>query len=78
MHSHLHKPANIPCWEVIHALEECHARGFLWKSLGQCNTVKAAVNKCLGEQRALRATKNRETAMARRDRIKEKERELGL
>lgn len=64
--------------EVILALEQCHARSFLAKSFGVCNDAKTAVNQCLGEQRKKRATANREEARARREKIKMKERELGL
>jgi COX assembly mitochondrial protein 2 len=69
---------NLACYEVIAALEECHARGFLWKSLGMCNGAKTKVNECLGTQRQKRAAANREEARARRDRIKRIESELGL
>ncbi|MBE3045184.1 hypothetical protein IMZ48_22060 [Candidatus Bathyarchaeota archaeon] len=64
--------------EVIHALEECHARGFLYKSAGMCNQAKREVNACLGVQRAKRQSNNRDEARARRDKIKAREVELGL
>jgi COX assembly protein 2 len=66
------------CAEVITALEECHARGFLYKSIGMCNTLKSNVNACLGEQRKLRAAANREVARARRDKLRKTEKDLGL
>ncbi|CAI4216442.1 unnamed protein product [Parascedosporium putredinis] len=78
MHSHLDKPENLPCIDVINALEECHARGFLWKSIGMCNDAKTNLNACLWVQRQKRAANNREAARARRDKIKQKEQELGL
>jgi COX assembly protein 2 len=70
--------SSVACWEVINALEECHARGFLWKSVGMCNGAKEKVTACLGAERKKRATANRETARARRDKIKKMEDELGL
>ena len=76
--SQLLTESDAACFEVISALEECHARGFLWKSLGMCNDPKKKVNECLWAQRLKRATANREEARARRDRIKKSEEELGL
>jgi COX assembly mitochondrial protein 2 len=51
------------------ALDECHARGFLWKALGQCNDIKRDVNRCLGAERAKRAKLNRDQAREKRERI---------
>jgi COX assembly protein 2 len=51
------------------ALDECHARGFLWKALGQCNDIKRDVNRCLGAERFDRAKLNREKARENRKRI---------
>ena len=36
------------------ALDECHARGFLFKAIGGCNEAKREVNKCFesGKTRA--------------------------
>lgn len=53
------------------ALEECHARGFLWKSMGMCNEAKTAVNKCLRKARLERTARNREEALAKRAKMKE-------
>jgi COX assembly protein 2 len=50
----------------MNALEECHAKGFLWKSVGMCNDVKTQVNKCLRAERLDRTAKNREIAKAKR------------
>ncbi|GAM37873.1 hypothetical protein TCE0_033r08161 [Talaromyces pinophilus] len=69
MHSHLHTPENINCEEIMNALDECHARGFLWKAMGQCNDIKHDVNRCLGAERAKRAKQNRDRAMERRARV---------
>ena len=43
-----------------------------------CNDAKRKVNECLWTQRQKRAANNREEARARRDKIKQKEQELGL
>ncbi|PYH49972.1 COX assembly mitochondrial protein [Aspergillus saccharolyticus JOP 1030-1] len=69
MHSHLHTPDNINCEEIMTALDECHAKGFLHKALGNCNDIKRDVNKCLSEQRYMRAKKNRDQARENRRRI---------
>jgi COX assembly protein 2 len=61
------------------ALDECHAKGFLHKALGNCNDIKVDVNKCLSAERYQRAKRNRDEARSNRRRIEEiwaKEREL--
>ncbi|KAF2836534.1 UPF0287-domain-containing protein [Patellaria atrata CBS 101060] len=50
------------CEEVMAALDECHARGFLWRCMGMCNTAKHNVNMCLRAERLERTRKNREAA----------------
>lgn len=54
------------------ALDECHARGFLWKAIGTCNDAKTAVNKCLRAQRIERTKANREAAKAKNQEIRNK------
>lgn len=61
------------------ALDECHARGFIYKALGNCNEVKREVNRCLAAERYDRAKRNRDQARSNRRRIEDiwaKEREL--
>ncbi|KAK5799888.1 hypothetical protein VI817_002100 [Penicillium citrinum] len=53
------------------ALDECHARGFLYKAVGNCNDIKRDVNKCLSAERADRAKRNRDEARSKRARIEE-------
>lgn len=53
------------------ALDECHARGFIHKALGNCNDIKIEVNKCLSAERYDRAKNNRDTARNKRQRIEE-------
>ncbi|KAJ5721513.1 UPF0287-domain-containing protein [Penicillium malachiteum] len=71
MHSHLHTPYNINCEEIMTALDECHARGFLYKALGNCNDIKRDVNKCLAAERFDRAKRNRDEARSNRRRIED-------
>jgi COX assembly protein 2 len=52
-------------------LDECHARGFMWKAIGMCNEAKTNVNKCLRAQRLARTAANREAAKVRREKTKE-------
>ncbi|KAJ5554902.1 hypothetical protein N7535_007345 [Penicillium sp. DV-2018c] len=81
MHSHLHTPYNANCEEIMNALDECHAKGFLHKAIGSCNDIKRDVNKCLSAERYERAKRNRDEARSNRRRVEEiwaKERELSL
>ncbi|KAJ5372801.1 hypothetical protein N7517_004807 [Penicillium concentricum] len=79
MHSHLHTSYNANCEEIMTALDECHAKGFLHKVIGSCNDIKRDVNKCLSAERYERAKRNRDDARSNRRRVEEiwaKEREL--
>ncbi|KIW64395.1 hypothetical protein PV04_09330 [Phialophora macrospora] len=69
MHSHLHTKDNVGCEEIMNALDECHARGFLYKATGGCNDIKREVNRCLSGERTKKSKNNRETALERRARI---------
>lgn len=60
---------SIDCEEIMTALDECHARGFLYKALGNCNDIKRDVNKCLSSERYDRAKRNRDEARSNRRRI---------
>ena len=55
----------------MNALDECHARGFLYKALGNCNDIKRDVNKCLSAERSARAKRNRDVARDNRKRIEQ-------
>ena len=59
------------CAEVVAALEECHARGFLWKVTGNCSEAKYKVNMCLRGLRLERTRLNREAAKEKREKIKQ-------
>ncbi|CCF42863.1 hypothetical protein CH063_12731 [Colletotrichum higginsianum] len=82
MHPHLHTKDNFECEDIMVALEECHAKGFLFKSLGGCNGAKDKVSECLRGARARRTEANRAAARAKREerenRIKEINKSLGL
>ncbi|KAK1687625.1 hypothetical protein BDP55DRAFT_658959 [Colletotrichum godetiae] len=82
MHPHLHTKDNFECEDIMVALEECHAKGFMFKSLGGCNDAKDKVSECLRGARARRTEANRAAARAKREerenRIKELNKSLGL
>ena len=58
------------CAEVVAALEECHAQGFLHKVTGNCTDAKYRVNMCLRGLRLERTRQNREQAREKRAQIK--------
>lgn len=60
----------IGCEDVMNALDECHARGFLLSAIGTCNEAKRQVNMCLRAERLARTAANREKAKKERARIK--------
>ncbi|KAI0878931.1 cytochrome c oxidase biogenesis protein Cmc1-like protein [Hypoxylon argillaceum] len=70
MHPHLHTKDNTACEEIMTALEDCHAQGFLWKSMGMCNDAKHQVTLCLRAERLKRTAANREAAKIKREKIK--------
>ncbi|KZF26142.1 UPF0287-domain-containing protein [Xylona heveae TC161] len=72
MHPHLHTKDNSSCEEVMAMLDECHARGFLFKATGGCNDAKTAVNKCLRAARAERTKQNRADSGDQKTRIRAK------
>lgn len=52
------------------ALDECHARGFMWKAIGMCSETKRQVNQCLRAERLERTAANREEAKQKREHMK--------
>jgi COX assembly mitochondrial protein 2 len=52
------------------ALEECHAKGFMWKSLGMCNGAKDSLRSCLRQARVERQSENRSATQIKQDRIR--------
>ncbi|KAL1844821.1 hypothetical protein VTK73DRAFT_1729 [Phialemonium thermophilum] len=71
MHPHLHSAYNSGCQEAMEALEACHARGFLWKSMGMCNDAKTELDKCLRAQRRQHQTANRDGNADKKARIRQ-------
>ena len=57
------------CEELMAALDECHAQGFLHKMFGGCNEAKQEVNRCLRAERLERTARNREMAKAKKEKI---------
>ncbi|KAF1989555.1 UPF0287-domain-containing protein [Aulographum hederae CBS 113979] len=64
------------CAEVMAALDECHARGFLFRCIGGCNDAKHAVNKCLRGERLERTRLNREKSKAKNAEMRASFREI--
>lgn len=58
------------------ALEECHDRGFLWKSMGMCNGAKEALSTCLRAERRKRQDNNRSKTQEKQDAIRRKWKEI--
>jgi COX assembly mitochondrial protein 2 len=57
------------------ALEECHARGFVWKAMGMCNGAKEDLTKCLKAERWKTQARNRGQSK-KKDLIREKWKEI--
>jgi len=55
----------------MRALDECHARGFLYKVFGNCSKAKHEVNMCLRAERLKRTAANRKVAGEKRQKIEE-------
>ncbi|KAH8890881.1 UPF0287-domain-containing protein [Thozetella sp. PMI_491] len=76
MHPHLHTKDNIGCEAIMNAFEECHAKGFLWKSMGMCNGMKEELSRCLRAERVKHQSENRTTAQEKRDKIRQAWKEI--
>ena len=59
-------------------LDECHARGFVYRLFGNCNKAKRDVNICLRAARLERTAKNREQAKKDRENVEKKWKEIDL
>ena len=75
-HPTITDPFSAGCEEVMSILDECHARGFIHKALGNCNDAKNAVNACLRAERLDRTAKNRELARVQRQRVERRWKEI--
>ncbi|EGS18782.1 uncharacterized protein CTHT_0053920 [Thermochaetoides thermophila DSM 1495] len=76
MHPLLHTKDNIGCEDLMNALEECHARGFLWKAIGMCSDTKKQLIDCLKVERAKSQTANRTSVEDKKARIRAKWKEI--
>ncbi|CAK7202528.1 hypothetical protein SEUCBS139899_005252 [Sporothrix eucalyptigena] len=70
MHPHLDAERHAGCAEVMQAFEECHAKGFLWKSAGMCNEAKSKLSLCLKAERSKQVRANRTDAQEKRDKVR--------
>jgi COX assembly mitochondrial protein 2 len=64
------------CEGLMNALEECHARGFMWKAGGNCNEAKERLMECLWAERQKRSAANREAAAKRKEEQEERLKKL--
>ncbi len=55
----------------MNALDECHARGFLYKAVGMCNQIKRDLTKCLRAERIERTRQNRAASKMKREHIQQ-------
>ncbi|CAO1630614.1 unnamed protein product [Jaminaea pallidilutea] len=65
MHPHLVQGKAERCGDLIAALEECHSKGLMHRTLGMCNGIKHDLNMCLRAERIERTAKHVEESKAR-------------
>jgi COX assembly protein 2 len=58
------------------ALEECHAKGFMWKATGMCNDAKQQLAACLRSERSKSQSVNRNDVQDKRSKIRQKWKEI--
>jgi COX assembly protein 2 len=61
----------VACEDLIAALEECHARGLLWKSMGMCGGAKDQLSKCLKGERTKQLAVNQSSSGEKKQKIKQ-------
>ncbi|KAK4237148.1 cytochrome c oxidase biogenesis protein Cmc1-like protein [Achaetomium macrosporum] len=76
MHPLLHTKDNAGCEQVMQALEECHAKGFMWKAAGMCNDAKEQLAACLRAERAKNQDSNRNGVQDKQARIRQRWKEI--
>ena len=64
------------CEQLMYALEACHARGFMWKSLGLCNDSKDKLAACLRAERWKTQSSNRNGVAGKQSKIRQKWKEI--
>jgi COX assembly protein 2 len=67
---------SLGCEQVMIALEECHAKGFLWKAAGMCNDAKTQLVDCLRSERVKNQSLNRDGVQDKKARIRQKWKEI--
>ncbi|KAE8207356.1 hypothetical protein CF327_g7359 [Tilletia walkeri] len=66
MHPHLSGDSKqARCGDLIQALNECHARSWLARLTGECNSIKSELTLCLRAERIERTKRNNESAKER-------------
>lgn len=60
----------------MNALEECHARGFMWKSLGMCNNTKKQLSQCLRAERSRHQDANRSRTTDKNGKVRQMWKEI--
>lgn len=58
------------------AFEQCHARGFLWKTMGRCNGLKEELSRCLRAERVRNQAANRSQRQDKMALVREKWRDI--
>ncbi|KAK4193536.1 cytochrome c oxidase biogenesis protein Cmc1-like protein [Podospora australis] len=76
MHPLLHTKDNVACKDLMIALDQCHAKGFLWKSMGMCNDAKDQLAACLRAERFKTQKFNRAGVKDKKAQIREAWREI--
>ncbi|KAL2199248.1 hypothetical protein P885DRAFT_30498 [Corynascus similis CBS 632.67] len=76
MHPLLFTKDNTGCEQVMAALEECHAKGFVWKAAGMCNDAKQQLAECLRAERSRNQDLNRTSVQDKRSKIRQKWKEI--
>ncbi|KAK0748198.1 cytochrome c oxidase biogenesis protein Cmc1-like protein [Apiosordaria backusii] len=71
MHPLLHTKDNVACKDLMIALDQCHMRGFLWKSMGMCNDAKDELSACLRAERWKTQSFNRSGVADKKDKIRQ-------
>jgi len=55
----------------MNALEECHAKGFMWKAMGMCNGAKQDLVQCLKAERWKSQSANRGSSPDKKEKIRQ-------
>lgn len=69
MHPPLTQHKHPGCYDLIVALEACHAAGLMARFSGACNATKQELTLCLRAERLDNQRQNQKLAKARRDRV---------